>query len=75
MTETSPSRQFDVTLTSNNLAAFVWLEAANIPGYFSDNGFLWTDSVSVTLTFTAWEDVLLADFVTSLSVKSLADIY
>ena len=69
------TREFEVTLTTNNMAAFVWLEAVDIKGYFSDNGFLWVDSISLTLTFTAWQDVTEGDLQAAITIKSLADIY
>jgi hypothetical protein len=69
------SREFEVTMTTNNMAAFVWLEAVDVKGYFSDNGFLWVESTTVTLTFTAWQDVTEGDLLAAINIKTLADIY
>lgn len=33
-------RTFDITVETDKIALFVWIEAAGIPGRFSKNGFL-----------------------------------
>ncbi|KAK6181475.1 hypothetical protein SNE40_009318 [Patella caerulea] len=70
----SSKTEFNVTLATNNIAPFVWINAYNITGRFSDNGFLMKDP-SLHLTFTAWQPVDLDTFNKSLTVKSLMDIY
>lgn len=65
---------FTLQLSSDHIAAFVWLEAYGIRGRFSDNGFLMYSS-PVNLTFFAWDDVTLESLKKSLTVRSLMDIY
>ncbi|KAK6181472.1 hypothetical protein SNE40_009315 [Patella caerulea] len=66
--------KFTINLATNNIAPFVWINAYNISGRFSDNGFLMKDP-TLHLTFTAWQPVGLDTFNKSLTVKSLMDIY
>lgn len=71
---TSKPDEFLIFLTTDNIAPFVWLEAYGVKGRFSDNGFLMKDS-KVTLIFTAWQTVDVNTLKSSLSVKSLMDVY
>ncbi|KAK6181469.1 hypothetical protein SNE40_009313 [Patella caerulea] len=66
--------QFTVTLATNNIAPFVWINAYKISGRFSDNGFLMKDPL-LSLTFTSWQPIDLVTFKKSLTVKSFMDIY
>lgn len=65
---------FTVTMTTDNIAPFVWLEATGIRGRFSDNGFLLLTQ-SKTLTFYAWEMTTVQELTSALKVKSLQDVY
>ncbi|XP_046577124.1 beta-mannosidase-like [Haliotis rubra] len=66
--------EFEVTVASNRIAPFVWLDAVGISGRFSDNGFLMM-APSRTVTFTSWDSVDLDIVKQSLKTKSLMDIH
>ncbi|ESP02847.1 hypothetical protein LOTGIDRAFT_111202, partial [Lottia gigantea] len=66
--------EFTVTLTTNHIAPFVWINSRGISGRFSDNGFIMKDP-QLQLIFTSWQPVDLKTFTNSLSVQSLMDIY
>ena len=66
--------EFTVSITTNAIAPFVWLEAYGVKGRFSDNGFLMIKP-TMTLTFYAWQSVDPSTLKQSLTVKSLMDIY
>ena len=66
--------EFTVSVTTNAIAPFVWLEAYGIKGRFSDNGFLMIKP-TMTLTFFAWESVTPSELKQSLTIKSLMNIY
>jgi len=70
----SEPNTFSMTVTSDHVAPFVWLEAKGIKGRFSDNGFLMYTS-NVNLTFYAWETVDDVTLRKSITVKSLMDVY
>ncbi|KAK7109884.1 beta-mannosidase-like [Littorina saxatilis] len=73
--QASSPREFTITLTTDAIAPFVWLEAGSMMGRFSDNGFLLV-KVTFTVTFTAWrDDVDIHTLRSQLSVLSLMDIY
>ncbi|XP_064595240.1 beta-mannosidase-like [Liolophura sinensis] len=75
LTPTSQSSStFNLTLSTDNMAAFVWLEATGIPGTFLDNGFLFA-TPTVNITFTAKENVDPAALKEAIKIKSLVDIY
>ena len=65
------AKTFNVTLRADAVSVFTWLEAGNVAGHFSDNGFLVT-SPEVSLTFHAAHlDVTadeLRDFITLTSL-------
>uniref|UniRef100_A0A4W6DKX8 Beta-mannosidase n=1 Tax=Lates calcarifer TaxID=8187 RepID=A0A4W6DKX8_LATCA len=63
-----------VTLHSASVAPFVWLDAGNIPGRFSSNGFLMV-SRNMTVSFKAWRPTSVAELSRSLTITSLTDIY
>ncbi|KAL3968559.1 perforin 1 [Sarotherodon galilaeus] len=65
---------FSVTLHSDSVAPFVWLDVGNIPGRFSSNGFLMV-SRNRTVDFTAWRPTSVAELTASLTITSLRDIY
>uniref|UniRef100_A0A673CDJ6 Beta-mannosidase n=1 Tax=Sphaeramia orbicularis TaxID=375764 RepID=A0A673CDJ6_9TELE len=65
---------FSVTLRSDAVAPFVWLDVGNIAGRFSSNGFLMV-SADRTVGFTPWRPTSVSQLSTSLSVTSLRDVY
>uniref|UniRef100_A0AAX7UEP9 Beta-mannosidase n=1 Tax=Astatotilapia calliptera TaxID=8154 RepID=A0AAX7UEP9_ASTCA len=65
---------FSVTLHSDSVAPFVWLDVGNIPGRFSSNGFLMV-SRNRTVDFNAWRPTSVAELTASLTITSLRDIY
>lgn len=72
--EVVPNRQYNITLSTSAIAPFVWLEAYQVMGRFSDNGFLMVLPKKV-ITFYCWTDVTVDSLNFALSVKSLMDIY
>ncbi|XP_075705877.1 beta-mannosidase [Rhinoderma darwinii] len=62
------------TLISSSPAAFVWLDVWDIPGRFSDNGFLLTEEKTV-IYFFAWETTTIRDLKKSLHISTIQDIY
>ena len=68
------STAYDIVITTDVPAPFVWLEAYGIKGRFSDNGFLMYTN-SKTVKFYSWEQTDLKTLKKSLSIKSLMDIY
>nr|XP_020515476.1 beta-mannosidase [Labrus bergylta] len=65
---------YSVTLHSDSVAPFVWLDVGNVPGRFTSNGFLMVTR-STTVSFTAWRPTSVAELSRSLSVTSLRDVY
>ncbi|XP_028599356.2 beta-mannosidase isoform X2 [Podarcis muralis] len=70
---TQEGDQFQIILEATAIAPFVWLDAGNIPGRFSDNGFLLTEKRRVIL-FYPWETTSAKELEKSLSLTSLTDI-
>lgn len=68
------SGTFSITLSSDKIAPFVWLEAPGIRGRFSDNGFLMILRKK-QIKFFAWENVNAKTLKAVLTVKSLMDVY
>ncbi|KAL8604278.1 hypothetical protein ACOMHN_023648 [Nucella lapillus] len=68
------AREFTVTVATNAIALFVWLESADVMGRFSDNGFLLLEP-KTTLTFHAWQDVTYTALRAALTVSCLTDVY
>lgn len=68
------AREFTVTVSTNAIALFVWLESADILGRFSDNGFLML-TPKTTLKFYAWQEVDYATLHASMTVHCLTDVY
>ncbi|RZC41640.1 beta-mannosidase-like [Asbolus verrucosus] len=66
------TRQFNITLTTNGIALFVWLDAHNISGRFSENGFLQV-TVNKTVQFTSKQPISKEDLVNVLTVTHLFD--
>ncbi|XP_061599990.1 beta-mannosidase [Cololabis saira] len=65
---------FTVTLRSDAVAAFVWLDVGDVPGRFSSNGFMMV-SRNQTVTFDPWRPTSVAELSRSLTVTSLRDVY
>ncbi|GBM74427.1 Beta-mannosidase [Araneus ventricosus] len=63
---------FNISLNTNAIAPFVWLEVGNIPGRFSDNGFLLI-SETMNVSFFSKEPTKIADITNNLNVMSLKD--
>lgn len=64
---------FAFTLETQAVAAFVWLDVGNIPGRFSDNGFLLTTRTRI-VQFHPWAPTSISDLRHELHVTTLADI-
>lgn len=59
---------------TNNITLFVWLEAGNIRGRFSENGFhMFEDKKRIT--FHAFEAITPKVFNENLRITTLSDIY
>ncbi|XP_053108977.1 beta-mannosidase [Hemicordylus capensis] len=65
--------QFQLVLETTAVAPFVWLDAGDIPGRFSDNGFLLTEKRKVIL-FYPWETTSIKELEESLRLTSLTDV-
>ncbi|XP_076234908.1 beta-mannosidase [Calliopsis andreniformis] len=61
-------------LMTDNIALFVWLEAGNIWGRFSENGFHMFENKK-RIIFHAFEAITLTLFEESLKIVTLSDIY
>ncbi|XP_066254950.1 beta-mannosidase-like [Euwallacea similis] len=71
VTQSSP-KFYNVTVTSNNIALFVWLDSQEIIGTFSQNGFLQIEEKKI-VTFKSDQDTTLDDVKMALSVTHLKD--
>ena len=66
---------FDVTIQTDNYPAlFVWLEAPDIKGRFSDNGFALLSNEK-TLQFNSLEDVSVDVLLQTIEITSLSDVH
>lgn len=63
---------FDVQLQADNVALFVWLNAHNVSGHFSDNGFLLKDP-KTTVQFYTRQNVTATELEQNLTVNSFTD--
>jgi beta-mannosidase len=73
----TPGREantFDITIETNRIALFVWLEANYVPGEFSDNGFLLVTQIQ-KVEFTAKKEVTSEQLKGNITIVSLADTY
>lgn len=72
----SPSRPdvktFEIGLRTDNIALFVWLNAHNVTGHFSDNGFLMKDRAH-TVHFYTRDNATAHSLQQALTVHSLSD--
>ncbi|XP_066487821.1 beta-mannosidase-like [Tiliqua scincoides] len=65
--------KFRLVLETTAIAPFVWLDAGNISGRFSNNGFLLAEKQKV-IFFIPWEYTSVKELQESLSLTSLMDI-
>lgn len=65
---------FVFDLETSAVAPFVWLDVGNVPGRFSDNGFLMTEKTQ-TIFFYPWKPTSKSELEQSFRVTSLTDIY
>lgn len=65
---------FVFDLETSAVAPFVWLDVGNVPGRFSDNGFLMTEKTR-TIFFYPWKPTSMSELEQSFRVTSLTDIY
>lgn len=65
---------YDVVLRTTAVAPFVWLDVGDIPGRFSDNGFLMTEKERAVV-FYPWERTSVSQLNHTLSITTLMDIY
>ena len=65
---------FDIVLTANRPALFVWLEALNsVRGYFSHNGFHMLEPNRI-VSFHTWEPMSLGSMNLNVSITTLFDV-
>ncbi|XP_053317515.1 beta-mannosidase isoform X2 [Spea bombifrons] len=62
------------TLVTSSLAPFVWLDVWDVPGRFSDNGFLLVEE-KTTVYFYPWVETTIEELKKSLRVTTLRDTY
>ena len=67
-------RGFTVSLRAVAVALFVWLDAGDVPGRFSSNGFLMA-SRSREVAFVPWGPTSAEELGRALTVTSLRDLY
>jgi beta-mannosidase len=70
-----PSRYksvFDVTISTEKPAAFVWLDVGEIKGRFSDNGFIFAQHER-TVQFLALQELSADELEKALTIQSLND--
>ena len=70
----SSQNSFEIQLKTERIALFAWLEASNIPGQFTSNGFLMVNP-TVNVTFIAQNSVSIQQLQKALIITSLADFY
>jgi beta-mannosidase len=65
---------FEITIETNRVALFVWLEVNDVPGEFSDNGFLLVTRTR-KVEFNAKKEVTSEQLKNNITIVSLADTY
>lgn len=65
---------FVFDLRTSAIAPFVWLDVGNIPGRFSDNGFLMIEKMRSVL-FYPWKLTSKSELQQAFTVTSLTDTY
>ncbi|GFS83583.1 beta-mannosidase [Trichonephila clavipes] len=63
---------FNITLKTNAVAPFVWLEVQNTPGRFSDNGFIIVNEI-MSILFYSNKNIRGVDIIKTLSITSVKD--
>lgn len=74
-TKDFPSRYlsvFDVTISTQKPAAFVWLDVGEIRGRFSDNGFIFAQAER-TVQFLSLQNLATDELEKALTIRSLND--
>ncbi|KAJ7988817.1 hypothetical protein DPEC_G00313130 [Dallia pectoralis] len=66
--------QYSIKLQSSAVAAFVWLDALDVPGRFSANGFLMVTR-NRTVSFLPWGPTSTQQLAQGLTITSLRDVY
>ncbi|XP_069671590.1 beta-mannosidase-like isoform X2 [Periplaneta americana] len=74
VTPGAEAKVFEVKIKTDAVALFVWLEAYNIEGHFSDNGFLMVTS-SRKVQFNAKQNITSDQLKQAVTIISLADIH
>jgi beta-mannosidase len=74
VTRGTKANTFEIDITTNRVALFVWLEANDVAGQFSDNGFLLVTPTR-KIEFVAKEDVTSDQLKQAITIVSLADAY
>lgn len=72
--DTSNCNDFKLTINSDTLSLFVWLETKNLKGHFSENGFHMTSNKK-KVHFLAKKATNYAQLISSLHVKTLYGVY
>lgn len=65
-------KTFTIDVETDIISLFVWLETKDIPGQFSDNGFLLV-TAKTSVNFTAAVPTALGDLQDSLTITNLKD--
>ncbi|KAM4708161.1 beta-mannosidase isoform 2-T2 [Discoglossus pictus] len=74
VTISQENKIFAFKLVTQAVAPFVWLDVWDIPGRFSDNGFLMTDEVKI-VAFYPWSSTTVDELSKVVTVTTLRDIY
>ncbi|XP_077564267.1 beta-mannosidase-like [Haemaphysalis longicornis] len=64
---------FDVHIRTDNIALFVWLNAGDLSGRFSDNGFLLKDRTKVIEFYTSEENVTCQGLRERITIDTVAN--
>ena len=65
---------YEIELTSNEIALFVWLEVVSISGRFSENGFHMLQGKR-TVILHAMEAVTIEEIINNVYIKTLSDVH
>ncbi|XP_033733358.1 beta-mannosidase-like [Pecten maximus] len=65
---------YNVTITTDSISVFVWLDAHNVKGRFSDNGFLMISPKKLVQFFSSLP-IDVSTLRNTLTVQSLTDVY
>jgi beta-mannosidase len=64
---------FNVKISTDKPAAFVWLDSGEIRGRFSENGFIFTEAETTVQFWSLQEDLTAEDLTNVLTIQSLHD--